>query len=87
MKLGDEVWILCACVDEYGVESGESEPAIDTSTFGWLRGVVIEEVTAIGAEVMLKLSDSSISYYEKRFLLTPERAEALSTALGITLSE
>lgn len=81
-RAGDEVWILCAKVDPYGVNDETSEPAIDTRTFGWLRATVTGE--AVEDECMVRIvgsdANDATTYYESRFLLTGAQAAALLSA-------
>lgn len=76
MEIGEKVLLLCARVDEWGVDDDQSQPAIDSHTFSWLRATVMSQE---GEEVQLRLEDGAIAYYDRRFVLTMDEAKRVAT--------
>jgi hypothetical protein len=83
--VGETVYLLCAKIDDaYDGDLGRAgAPATDTSGFSWLRATITEIPDtedgdlAPDDEIQIKEDDGSVTYYERRFLLTYEEAVAL----------
>jgi hypothetical protein len=83
--VGETVYVLCAKTgpDAWSADPGDVEPAIDPSTFGWMRTTIVsvpdteDGLLAPDDEIQIRDSDGSTTYYERRFLFTYDEAVAL----------